>query len=234
MEGKEFSIPTDLSWNKFQSLGSMYLGGLGRMVQMCCRMSIRGGLVALRGNNDWVNLMVSVRQCCAAGLYKEFEIMDVSSLLGDSGNHGLNPHQCQVEIGAYPSNDQHQIRLLQLDQYPGLSDHRLDMETFPFNYPSIQELLSHLDTLQAGGTHHQYESYLPTLHSSRMKYVDDLTMISEQDLYVASGIPPGRIHSLYARARVMMLAVYMMNKEAILEMNELKREWREGKARIHI
>lgn len=50
------------------------------MVQMCCRMSVGGGdLVALRGSDDWDKLMVSVRQCCAAGLYKEFEIMAVSS-----------------------------------------------------------------------------------------------------------------------------------------------------------
>lgn len=209
----------------------MYLGGLGETIQLCCKMSVGGGgLVALRGNDDWVNLMVSVRQHCAAGIYKEFEIIHVSSWLRESGNHALNLYQCQVEIGAHPSSNQYQIRLLQLDQYPGLSAHTLDMETFPFDYPSIQELLSHLDASQPGRTLHRYESYLSTLHSSRMKYVDDLTMISECNLFVASGIPPGRIRSVYVRARAMMLDVYLKNKEAILEMRDLKREWREGKA----
>lgn len=155
-------------------------------------------------------------------------------LLGESGNHALNSHQRQVEIGTHPSNDQRQIRLLQLGQYPGLSGHGLDMETFPFSYPSIQELLSQLDASQAGGTRHRYESYLLTLHSSRMKYVDDLTMISERDLYLASGIPPGRIRSIYDRARVMMSDVYTKNEEAILEMSELKQEWKDRTAQIHI
>lgn len=213
----------------------MYLGGLGEIVQLCCRMSVGGGgLVALRGNDDWVNLMVSVRQHCAAGIYKEFEIMEVSSRLCKSGNHALNLHQRQVEIGAYPSNNQHQIRLLQLDQYPGLSGNTLDVETFPFDYPSIQELLSRLDASQPGRTLHRYESYLPAFHSSKMRYVDDLTMISERDLFVASGIPPGRIRTVYVRAQVMMLDVYTKNKEVILEMSDLKREWREGKAPVCI
>lgn len=67
-----------------------------------------------------------------------------------------------------------------------------------------------------------------------MRYVDDLTMISERDLFVASGIPPGRIRTVYVRAQVMMLDVYTKNKEVILEMSDLKREWREGKAPVCI
>lgn len=130
-----------------------------------------------------------------------------------------------MELGANPSYDQRQIRLLQLDQYPGLIAQSLDLERHPFEYPTIQDLLLELDVSGRGDP--EYSPYLETLHRSRMIHVDELTMISERDLFVASGIPPGKIHAIFVEARRMMLGVHKENEEIILEMTEMRRERRE-------
>lgn len=137
-------------------------------------------------------------------------------------------HQRQVELGISPSFDQRQIRTLQLSQYPGLSGHLLDMERYPFDYPTVQELLQQLDATKTGDHGPTYTSYLETLYASWMIHVDDLTMISERDLFLWTGIPPGKIRTVYARAQVMMSDVYVENKETIREMAGLKREWCKG------
>lgn len=57
----------------------MYLRGAA---QLCCKVGTgENSLLALRGDDDWANLMVKTRQQCDAGLYQEFEIMSVSSRL---------------------------------------------------------------------------------------------------------------------------------------------------------
>lgn len=102
------------------------------------------------------------------------------------------------------------------------------MERYPFDYPTVQELLRQLDATRTGDHSPMYISYLETLYASWMIHVDDFTMISERDLFIWTGIPPGKIRALYARAQVMMSDVYVENKETILEMTGLKREWNEG------
>lgn len=56
--------------------------------------------------------------------------------------------------------------------------------------------------------------------------VDDLTMISEQDLFVASGIPPGKICAIYTKAHRMISDVHVASEGVILEMEAMKREWK--------
>lgn len=67
-----------------------------------------------------------------------------------------------------------------------------------------------------------------------MVHVDDLVLISERDLFIVSGIPPGIIRAVYARAQGMMVEVCVENKDVILEMDEMRREWRESNARISL
>lgn len=131
-----------------------------------------------------------------------------------------------MELGVYPSNDQRQIRLLQLCQYPGLINQALTVERHPFDYPTIELLLSQLD---ASGTRPgpQYGSILETLYKVRMITVDDLTMISERDLFLISGIPPGMIRAIYNKAKQMMLEVHVENKKVILEMDDMRKEQNE-------
>jgi hypothetical protein len=227
---KEFTITTDMPWEEFQKIASTYLGG--GATQLCCR-TIKSGegsqecLVALRENQDWVILMVVIRQYCASGDYKELQIVNVRFLTNETLECPDLRQQRQVEHGAHPSREQHEIRLLQLSQYPGLSDQLLDLERHPFEYPTIQELLQQLDASETQRSA-LYISYLETLHRSWMMNVDELTMISERDLFVASGIPPGKIRAIYAKARRMMLGVQIENREAILEMVKMRREWNEG------
>lgn len=79
---EEFSILTDMSWHGFRQILSAYWRG--GMTQLCCRIigeGNKGCLVAMREEHDWVELMVEMRQYCAASLYKEFEIIKVFSVL---------------------------------------------------------------------------------------------------------------------------------------------------------
>lgn len=78
LKEKEFSFPTDMSWNAFQRIVATYLGG--GVTQLCCRIigeDDRGCLIALREDDDWADLMADMCQGCAAGLYRELEVVKV-------------------------------------------------------------------------------------------------------------------------------------------------------------
>lgn len=109
-----------------------------------------------------------------------------------------------------------------------LPDHTLLIPTFFFEYPSLEEILSHLDkeSTLTFGTSWMDEVLQQALKSSGLEFLDNFTMISPRMVYLINRIPVEMIRELYARAEMMLLALHLEREAEIVEIEEMRREYR--------
>lgn len=114
-----------------------------------------------------------------------------------------------------------------------LSDRGLDIETYYFTYPKVEDLLKLLDNEVDGfvaGWSYKGISLCEMLKSVGMVNVEDFVMTSPLVLHTSCGIPVRAVELLYIGAEKMIRVVH---KEMAHEIKDL-REHREAYARLFL
>lgn len=109
-----------------------------------------------------------------------------------------------------------------------LPDHVLLVPTFFFEYPPLEDILSLLDKESAlsFGTSWMDEVLQQALKSSGLEFLNNFTMISPRMVYLINRIPVEMIRELYTRAETMLLALHLERKAEIVEIEEMRRDYR--------
>jgi hypothetical protein len=98
--------------------------------------------------------------------------------------------------------------------YSQLAKHILEVETYPFKYPSLKEDLPpnfvDLDTAE-----------LQNIKGAGVKYADDFTMLSPLNLCLSTGIAPEKISALYNWSEMIIYMVHAEQKETISFIKEI-------------
>ena len=109
----------------------------------------------------------------------------------------------------------------------------MDIETYYFSYPKVEELLKLVDNDIDGfvaGWSYKGTNLAKMLRGARMVSVDDFVFTSPLDLHVSCGIPTRAVELLYIGAEKMIRVVH---KEMAHEIRDMK-EHREAYGQIFL
>lgn len=114
-----------------------------------------------------------------------------------------------------------------------LPDWGIDIETYYFSYPKVEDLLKLVDNDVDGfvaGWSYKGTNLRDMLRGARMESMDDFVLTSPLDLHVLCGIPTQAVELLYIGAEKMIRVVH---KEMAHEIRDI-REHREAYAQIYL
>lgn len=109
-----------------------------------------------------------------------------------------------------------------LHKFQRLSSDPLVPETYALEYPTIEELLALLDANHHGTGVFLAAELLVEMRLAGMKHVDDLMMISEQNLYLSTRISPEKIQTIFDLGKMMINAVHERHKTDIVDLKRMR------------
>lgn len=118
--------------------------------------------------------------------------------------------------------------MCQLDAIPGLSSQVLNVETYAYNYPTVQGLLLQLDLSRVAEGNPPFitQREVQGLRIAGMSNVDDFMLLSPMDLSIVSLIVPEKITILYNMARKLIEQVHKENRGDIESLYRIRQEWK--------
>lgn len=111
----------------------------------------------------------------------------------------------------------------QLQRIPNLSNTTMEIDTYYFTYPAVDDLLQLLDTvLGDDGRHFIDDRGRQGLRIAGLTNIDDFVLISPVDLCLVSRIWPEKVNLLFAFAKDMIDDVHFEERRVIREVEDIR------------
>lgn len=223
-----------MEWWSFRSKVCKRMGlkpGTARLAYRQFHDVLYGSLCRLRGAQDWAVAMIKLAKANEEDAAVELEIIDVASPTAVSG---VTLTHIIISLTVRQTTSRGARRpIARTPASAHLSDRGLDIETYYFTYPRVQDLLKLVDNDVDGfvaGWSYKGISLCEMLMSVGMVSVEDFVMTSPLALHTSCGIPAQAVELLYIGAEKMIRVVH---KEMAHEIKDL-REHREAYAQLFI
>lgn len=232
-----FRVPSDMRWWPFRSKVCKRMGVNAATARLAYRQFhdiLYGSLCRLKGASDWAVAMAKMNQASDENATTELEIIDVTMPTAVSSTRGWRiPNVCSL-IGCPQTTSRGAKRpIARSAASTHLSDRGLNIETYYFSYPKVEDLLKLLDNDTDGfvaGWSWKGINLCDMLRSTGMEHVDAFVTTSPLALHAACGIPTRAVELLYIGAEKM---IRMVHKEMAHEIKDM-REHREAYGQIFL